>query len=160
MTAALSIQPEPPDTAEAEALLAALDAHLGGLYAPEHCHGLSVAALQNDAVTFLVARWDGVAVGCGAVLRVGDEYAEVKRMYVAPPWRGRNVAQALLEHLERVAQQNGSPMLRLETGIHQRAAMALYERRGFVRRKAFGDYTDNDVAVCYEKTLAPAAPTL
>lgn len=153
---ALSLQPEPPDTAEALALIQALDAHPNGLYAPENRHGLSVAALLDESVIFLVARLDGVAVGCGAVKFVNRDYAEVKRMYVTPRWRGRGVAQAPLKHLERLAHQNGFGLLRLETGIHQPEAVTLYERAGFSRCQAFGEYADDGASLHYEKTLDPA----
>lgn len=156
VNSALSVQSEPPDTAEALALIGALDAHLNGLYAPENRHGLSPAALQDESVTFLVARLDGVAVGCGAVKFINRDYAEVKRMYVTPRWRGRGVAQALLKHLERLSHQNGFGVLRLETGIHQPEAVRLYEGMGFSRCVAFGEYTEDGVSLCYEKRLAPA----
>ncbi len=155
MSPILSIEPEPPDTEDAKALIEALDAHLNGLYLPENRHGLSVAALQDASVIFLVARSDGVAVGCGAVRFVQGEYAEVKRMYVAPPWRGRGVAQALLRQIERLSQQKGFRVLRLETGVHQSEAIRLYERAGFSRCAAFGEYRENSVNLCYEKTLSP-----
>ncbi len=149
----LSIQSEPPDSAEALALIEALDTHLAGLYAPENRHGLPVAALLNRSVTFLVARFDGIAVGCGAVKFVSADYAEVKRMYVPPQWRGRGVAQALLRHLERLSQQNGFRILRLETGIHQPEAVRLYEGMGFSRCEPFGEYAEDGVSLCYEKHL-------
>lgn len=155
MNPALSIKPEPPDTEDAKTLIGELDAHLNGLYRPENRHGLSVAALQDETVIFLVARWDGVAVGCGAVKFVKGEYAEVKRMYVMPRWRGRGVAQSLLGHLERLVHQNGFRVLRLETGIHQPEAVRLYERAGFSRCAAFGEYAEDGVSLCYEKRLAP-----
>ena len=158
MTPALSIQPEAPDSADARALITALDAHLGALYRPENRHGLSAAALRQPSVTFLVARGGGVAVGCGAVLFVPGEYAEVKRMFVTPAWRGRGVAQALLARLEGLARRQGFGLLRLETGIYQAEAVRLYERAGFARRAAFGPYRDDGVSLCYEKALAPAAP--
>ena len=156
MKTGLLIHTEPPDTAEALALIGALDAHLNGLYRPENRHGLSVAALRDESVTFLVARWDGAAVGCGAVKFVQNEYAEVKRMYVTPPWRGRGVAQALLAHLERLSHREGLRVLRLETGIHQPEAVRLYERAGFSRCAPFGEYAEDGVSLCYEKTIAPA----
>ena len=156
MNPTLSIQQEPPDTADALALIAALDAHLNGLYAPENRHGLSVAALLDASVVFLVARLDGVAVGCGAVKFVSGDYAEVKRMYVMPQWRGQGVARALLTHLEWLSRQNGFHVLRLETGIHQPEAVGLYERTGFSRCAPFGQYADDGVSLCYEKTLGPA----
>ena len=152
---ALSIQPEPLDTAEARTLVEALDAHLNSLYLPENRHGLSMTALQDASVIFLVARWDGVAVGCGAVRFVSGDYAEIKRMYVIPQWRGRGVAQSLLEHLERLSQQNGFCLLRLETGIYQQEAVVLYERAGFSRCEAYGEYAEDGVSLCYEKKLTP-----
>jgi ribosomal protein S18 acetylase RimI-like enzyme len=155
VNAGLSIQPEPPDTPEALSLIGALDACLNPLYAPENRHGLSIEALRDASVTVLVARLDGVAVGCGAVKFFGD-YAEVKRMYVSPECRGRGVAQSLLGHLERLTRQSGYAVLRLETGVHQREAIRLYERAGFSRCKAFGQYAEDGVSLCYEKALAPA----
>ncbi len=155
MTPALVVQPEPPDAADAKALIEALDAHLNHLYAPENRHGLSEASLRDESVTFLVARWDGVAVGCGAVKFVNEDYAEVKRMYVAPQWRGRGVAQALLKQLEWLSHQSGFRGLRLEMGIYQPEAVRLYERAGFSRCEPFGEYADDGVSLCYEKALAP-----
>ena len=155
MNPTLSIQPEPPDTANALALIGALDARLNGLYAPENRHGLPVTALLDQSVTFLVARLDGVAVGCGAVKFVNEDYAEVKRMYVMPQWRGRGVARALLMHLERLSHENGFHVLRLETGIYQPEAVRLYESAGFSRCDPFGEYTEDGVSLCYEKRLAP-----
>jgi putative acetyltransferase len=44
-------------------------------------------------------------------------------------------------------------MLRLETGIHQRAAIALYERVGFKRIPPFEPYREDPLSRCYEKRL-------
>lgn len=160
MTTALTIQPEPPDTAEARALIGELDTHLGALYEPDQCHGLSVAALLDPRVIFLVARWDSAPVGCGAVKFFGTEYAEVKRMYVRPLWRGRGIAQALLGRLEQLSQRNGYGVMRLETGIHQPEAIRLYEQIGYSRCPAFGEYADDGVSLCYEKRLPPVTDAL
>jgi putative acetyltransferase len=45
--------------------------------------------------------------------------------------------------------------LRLETGIHQQAAIRLYERLDFQRIPPFGPYTDDRLSRCDEKSLAP-----
>jgi ribosomal protein S18 acetylase RimI-like enzyme len=44
-------------------------------------------------------------------------------------------------------------LLRLETGIHQRAAIGLYERVGFRRIPAFGEYKEDPLSRFYEKRL-------
>jgi putative acetyltransferase len=76
-------------------------------------------------------------VGCGAVA-LFEGYAEVKRMYTRE--RGRGVGKALLAHIEQDARAAGKPMLRLETGTLQAAAIRLYERAGFRSCNAFGPY--------------------
>ena len=126
-------------TADAIALIAELDAVLGAVYTPEQRHGLSVEQVFQPSVRFFVARIGGAAVGCGAVA-LFDDYAEVKRMYTREAARGRGVGTALLAHLEQAARAAGKPVLRLETGTEQAAAIGLYEGYGFRPRGPFGHY--------------------
>jgi len=144
-------------TDRARALLAELDAELCAAYAPEQRHGLSLDRLFRPDVMFFIARLDGTPVGCGGVAFDG-ELAEVKRMYVRPPARGRGVAQAVLARLEHEARARGIGLLVLETGDAQHAALRFYERAGFTRCPAFGPYADmppNAIAhsVFFEKQL-------
>jgi putative acetyltransferase len=154
MDVAIVIAEERSDTPDAIALIGELDAHLGALYAVESQHGFSVEKLLREGVRFFVARDDGRAAGCGGVLLVGPEYAEVKRMYVRPMFRGRRIGQLMLDHLVGHARQHGFAVIRLETGIHQREAIALYERSGFRRIAPFGPYRADPVSLCYEKVLS------
>lgn len=151
---AVVISEERPNTPEAVALIGELDAHLAELYAVESRHGFSVEKLMRDGVAFFVARADGQAAGCGGVLLAGREYAEIKRMYVRPAFRGRGVGRLMLDHLIEHARQRGLTVVRLETGIYQRDAIALYERRGFHQIPPFGPYRDDPVSRCYEMRLA------
>ena len=52
-----------------------------------------------------------------------------------------NSLMALLAHIEDVTMNAGIPLLRLETGVRQPAAIRLYERVGFHPCAAFGPYT-------------------
>ena len=88
------------------------------------------------------------------MLLVGREYAEVKRMYVRPAFRGRRIGRLILDHLVEHARQHGLTVIRLETGIHQREAIALYEARGFRKIPPFGPYRDDPVSLCYELRLS------
>jgi ribosomal protein S18 acetylase RimI-like enzyme len=150
----LVIAPERPDTPDAVALIAELDAHLGSLYAVESRHGFSVEKLLKDGVDFFLSRADGRPAGCGGVLLVGQEYAEIKRMWVRPAFRGRGLGRLMLDHLVAHARARGYTVIRLETGIHQQEAIALYEQSGFRRIAPFGPYRDDPVSRCYEKRLA------
>ena len=142
-----------PASADARPLIRELDAYLTALYPAESNHLLSVDALRGPNVTFVLARTAGVAVGCGAVVH-HDGYAEVKRMFVRPAFRGQRIGALILGELERRARQAGLTVARLETGVAQPEALALYERAGYVRRGPFGDYPDDPLSVFMEKSLA------
>jgi GNAT superfamily N-acetyltransferase len=144
---------ERPDTPDAIALITELNAVLEPLYPPESRHGFSVERLVAENVPFFVLRADGDAAACGGVKLFGAEYGEVKRMYVRSRFRGRGFAKRILNHLAEYAQANGVHLLRLETGIHQREAIALYESMGFYRIPPFGNYREDPVSLCYEKPL-------
>jgi GNAT superfamily N-acetyltransferase len=147
------IVPERPDTVDAMALIAELEAHLDPLYPRESRHGYSVDKLITEAVAFFVIRHDGVAAGCGGVKLFGTDYGEIKRMYVRPQFRGLGLAKMMLDHLEEYARSRGVSALRLETGIHQHAAITLYERKGYRRIPPFGEYWDDPLSRFYEKRI-------
>ena len=148
-----TITPEHPATADAAALIAELDAHLEPLYPSASRHGFSVQKLVAESVAFFVVRVDDTPAGCGGIKLFGAEYGEVKRMYVRPAFRGQGLARLLLDHLADYAKTHGIAVLRLETGIHQHAAIGLYERAGFRRIPPFGEYRDEAVSRCYEKRI-------
>lgn len=144
-------------TDEVRQLIAELDRTLAAEYIPEQQHGLTLEAIFEPHVRFFVARLDGEAVGCGGVA-LFPEFAEVKRMYVRDAVRGRGVGWALLSRIESEARKAGLDVLRLETGDRQFAAIRLYERAGFRRCDAFGDYAAMtpqaiETSVFYEKQL-------
>ncbi|MFN3391290.1 MAG: GNAT family N-acetyltransferase [Meiothermus ruber] len=150
----LHIQAEPPDSPVARALIAELDAVLEPLYPPKSRHGYSVEKLIQQEVAFFVAYLNGQPVGCGGVQLFGDEYAELKRMYVRPAFRGRGVGKKLLTHLQAHAYERGLRVLRLETGVFQTEAIGLYQSFGFRRIPPFGPYFEDPVSLCMEKRLA------
>jgi putative acetyltransferase len=144
-------------TQDARELVAELDEVLGALYEPEQRHGLSIEQVFEPNVRFFVARLGDRAAGCGAAA-LFDFYGEVKRMYTSEAARGRGVGKALLARIEEEARAAGKPVLRLETGIHQAAAIGLYEGYGFRRCGAFGHYAGLPphriaASVFYEKPL-------
>jgi putative acetyltransferase len=160
MTAPVLIRPERPDQPDVLALLGALDAYLGSLYAPEDNHILGIEQLLADDMNFLVAWRAGAAVGCGAVRRMpgepatgGQAYGEIKRMYVTPAQRGQRIAEQLLAALEAGLREQGITSALLETGRDQAEALALYKRCGYAVRGAFGGYPDNGLSVIMAKAL-------
>ncbi len=144
-----------PTAPDARALIAALDHYLIGLYQPEDNHLLDPEQLKAPDIRFLLARADGVAVGCGALrLFPGEGYAEIKRMYVDPAHRGRGIARRIIAALEDMARAEGLSLLKLETGHLQVEAVALYHRLGFTRCGAFADYPcGGDASLFMEKRV-------
>jgi putative acetyltransferase len=149
---AIHIEPTDPAGAEARELIAQLDAFHIALYPAESNHLLSVDALRQPHVTFLMATVDGQAAAIGAFVNHG-EYAEIKRMYVLPTFRGRQLGRRMLEEIETRIRAAGLTVARLETGIHQTEALRLYETAGYRRREPFGEYVPDSLSVFMEKKL-------
>jgi putative acetyltransferase len=147
------ITSERPDSSDARMLVAELEAHLEPLYPATSRHGYSVEKLIAQSVAFFVVRQDDTPAGCGGIQLFGTEYGELKRMYVRPRFRGLGLAKLLLDHLATYARTHGVALLRLETGIHQTAAIKLYEQAGFQRIPPFGPYFEDPLSLCYEKRL-------
>jgi ribosomal protein S18 acetylase RimI-like enzyme len=109
--------------------------------------------LLAQAVAFFVLRADDTAAGCGGIQLFGTDYGELKRMYVRPGFRGLGYGQLLLDHLADYARTRGVGVLRLETGLHQAAAIRLYERAGFQRVPPFGDYIEDPLRLFFQRCI-------
>jgi GNAT superfamily N-acetyltransferase len=116
------------------------------------------------AITAMVVlRADDVPVACGALRRLepgswgggepGPAIGELKRMFVRREWRGRGLSRLVLRELEDRARVQGLHRVVLETGSLQTAAIALYERSGYVRIVPYGGYADSPLSLCFAKDL-------
>jgi putative acetyltransferase len=150
----LLIALESPTQGEVLRLLADSDAYHARLYPAASNHLLPASALAGENVRFLVARVDGRAVGCGALLIGKEGEAEIKRMFVVPRLRGRQLGRGILAGLEAQARAAGVRVLRLETGVRQPAALALYRSHGYAEREAFGVYQSDPLSTFFEKWLS------
>src|SRR4051812_35174217 len=105
-------------TPDVQLLISELDAELAGPYPPENRHGLNLSRLFQPHILFFIARIDSAPAGCGGIA-FEDGFAELKRMYVRPEFRGRGVAGAIITRLEAEARQRKIHRLHLETGDAQ-----------------------------------------
>jgi putative acetyltransferase len=149
---AITIARESPRKDDVRRLIDALDVFQASLYPAESNHFLDIEALCAPEIRFFVARHDGQAVACGALRIVGD-YGEIKRMFVVPEARGRNLGKRMLECLEAQALAEGLAVLRLETGIHHPVAIGLYRAAGFAECPPFGGYAPDPLSLFMEKRL-------
>jgi putative acetyltransferase len=133
--------------------MAEADALYAQLYSAHSEHLVTLAELLAPAVHFYSAKLDGQLVGCGALVQNGWE-GEIKRIYVRPAGRGHGVASTILATLEQRARELNIRVIRLETGIHQDAAIALYEAKGYRRAGAFAPYQPHPESLFFEKVLS------
>jgi GNAT superfamily N-acetyltransferase len=101
----------------------------------------------------VVAFENNEPVGCGAIKALSDEAMEVKRMFVIPGRRGKGIALAILDELEKWTAELGYSRCILETGSRQVEAIALYEKASYKRIPNYGQYVGVDNSRCFEKLL-------
>jgi putative acetyltransferase len=151
----LSVLREDPRQPAVSELLDLSDAYSASLYPKESRHPVDMPFLAGPSVRFFVARDDGVALGCGAMIIGTDCTAELKRLIVRPDARGRGIGRALLTAIETAALDEQVRVLLLETGPESREALTLYHRCGYRLRPPFGSYQAGPHSVFLEKTVMP-----
>ncbi|HEY0000412.1 MAG TPA: GNAT family N-acetyltransferase [Actinoplanes sp.] len=138
----------------------ALDPELAALTAgelQENGPDSAVFAPVEDAA-YLVAVVDGRAVGCAA-WRPGERgVAELLRMFVRPAFRGRGIARQLIVAIEEEALAAGRAVIRLVTGGHLPAAIALFQSSGYHQIPTCGEHAGTPHGLCFEKRLVALVP--
>lgn len=149
----LEIAAVSPASAEARALIDELDREIMAIYPGIPTHGLHERDIANPLVTFLVGRFGGDLVACGATRPVEPGVVEIKRMFVRRPARGRGFSKQMLTALEASARAAGATRVILETGDRQPEAVSLYRSAGYRTIPRYGEYQGNEFSRCFEKRL-------
>ena len=85
-----------------------------------------------------VAELNGEIAGIGAVHALSPGVAEIKRMYVLPPYRGLHIASSIIDFLlVRARDDLEAATVRLDTCRFMTAAQRLYQSRAFVERPPY-----------------------
>lgn len=146
----------PVDSGDGARLLAEYAAEIAQMYdgADLAAPGMPSAGPADFAPpsgAFLVGYDGPAAVCCGALKRLADGAAEIKRMYVVPAARRRGLARDLLHQLEAAAADRGYRVVRMDTGPKHQHAVAFYEAEGY---RPVPDYNGNPLATWFgEKVL-------
>ena len=133
---------EDPRQPDLKVLVEELDAEMKAAYAENSCWLASVEELAEDYVQFLVARYHGHPIACGALVIKDIDWAEIKRMYVRPVARGKGLSRVILDNLVDMARRRDLKVVKLETGEKLEAAVHLYRSAGFVECEPFEGYQD------------------
>jgi GNAT superfamily N-acetyltransferase len=121
-------------------------------WSPDLIPSADPAEVAAPVGAWVVAYLGAEAVGCGGIKRLDDATAELKRIYLGEPARGRGLGRRLLEQLEAHARELGYERLRLDTGDLQPEALGLFRSSGYVE---IPDYNGNTWATYWmEKRLA------
>ncbi len=169
--------------AEADHLLVLSDQYMASLYPAESNHLVSSESLRTGDAIFLgafisstmslcietadqPAKTDelrsgseiGECIGCVAARFYREAgYAEIKRLYVQEIYRGRGLSRTLMSAIEAEILAEGIDCARLEMGIHQLEADALYRSLGYRDIQPFGDYLVDPLSQFLEKAPLKAA---
>lgn len=114
-----------------------VDHDLAAIEAYEPPHGAILLALDGEHV-----------YGIGCLRHIGDDTAEVKRMYVEPAHRRGGTGRRLLEALLAAAGEGGYSRVRLDSPDFMTAAHALYRSAGFVD---IGPYPESEIPDEYKR---------
>jgi len=174
---AVTISLAPIVGAEADHLLVLSDEYMASLYPAESNHLVSSESLRTGDAVFLGAfisssmpstpetaeqsvKTDGLpsggefgeCIGCVAARFYREAaYAEIKRLYVQEAHRGRGLSRTLMSAIEAEILAEGIDCARLEMGIHQPEADALYRSLGYRDIPPFGDYLVDPLSQFLEK---------
>jgi len=92
-------------------------------------------------------------IGCGAIKEYGNGVIEIKRMYVPAEMRGKGIAGKILIELQYWAKELGYSKCILETGDKMIEAIGLYKKNNFVVIPNYGQYSNIETSICFEKKL-------
>ncbi len=144
------------DNAQVKALLSM---HLQGMREaspPGHSFALDMSGLQKPEISFYTG-WEGdKLVVMGALNELDNAVGEIKSMRVAHGESGRGYGEAMLLHIMDEAQRRGLKRLSLETGTSDTflAALALYQKHGFIEGEKFSDYEKSEFCKFFHLDLS------
>ncbi len=140
------------NTPKVQTFIQELDAFQKRLYPSASNHLDSNEALMRPNVFFVGAMEKDGLKGIGAV-KIFETYGEIKRMFIPERFRGQGIGKQIIKALETHLIEHKIFRAVLETGIHQNAAIGLYEAMGFTRTTPFGSYTEDPFSIFMEKKL-------
>jgi len=128
--------------AEAEDAISLIEEYYEAVHVIARDDRAQILHYISDPHSCILLAYDAATpVGCILYrpLQQLDSAGEVKRLYVRPAFRQRGIAEKLLHALEQFASTQHAQWLYLDTTDDLKAAIAFYERHGYIRCDRYND---------------------
>lgn len=86
-----------------------------------------------------LAYWEGKLAGCVGLRKMDEASCEMKRLYVRPTFRGKQIGSRLVERIIEDAKEIGYSCMLLDTLPFLESAIRLYRTYGFYEIERYND---------------------
>jgi GNAT superfamily N-acetyltransferase len=139
------------DSIEAIQLMRELSEKLKEITGDTGENSFNIDDMTHSRSVFVLCRYQGQPLGCGALRPLNETTAELKRMYSRK--NGIGVGSKILSFLEKEAINLNYTIIRLATRKINNKAIQFYESKGYTCIPNYGKYMDRTDAICFEKKL-------
>jgi putative acetyltransferase len=98
---------------------------------------------EENRGLFLVVTEEEKVVGTGAVKKLDEGTAELKRLWLLEEYHGQGIGYQIMLNLMRFARENGYACIRLQTTHSQTRAIAFYKKLGFYEIESYHEGMDD-----------------
>lgn len=98
---------------------------------------------ENDHGVFLVVLDEDSVIGSGALKKMDEKTAELKRLWLFEKYHGQGIGYRMVMQLFDFAREKGYTHVRLQTGESQTRAIQFYKKLGFYKIESYRDSMDN-----------------
>lgn len=109
--------------------------------------------ISDSIQNVLIAYRNGIAIGCAGLKRYSETEVEMKRVWVEPEYRKRNIATDMMNQLETLAKKQGFHRMILQTREIMSDAVGLYKKLGYCQIQNYPPYDEMHGAICFAKNL-------
>lgn len=98
-----------------------------------------------------IALYEGNVAGCIALRKLDNDNCEMKRLYVKPEYRGKNIGGILVKHIIQEAKLIDYKHILLDTLPFLETAISMYKRYGFYEIESYNNSPmDNLIYLKYD----------
>ncbi|MEE1248941.1 MAG: GNAT family N-acetyltransferase [Lachnospiraceae bacterium] len=139
------------DSLDAKELIQELNQVLTEITGDDGTANFKASDVQKEKSTFFIVYVDEKPYGCGALRKISDDVAEIKRVYARKNKLG--IGSIVVQSLENAAASFGYKKILMETRVQNQNAIHFYEKNGYTHCENFGKYVGKENAYCFMKCL-------